>query len=211
MQSALVKSRICLQRAEHMLGSAFVKCDLTYPQTPVNRCIVFSGELSAPNTTLLPDLNRLNLLIFWSSNALHLQLVNCLNRTGLPAIVMAAYGRIEMYLKAMPDNPRHNTLLMDYKAQGTPGAVMQKYGPSGGYVDLACEHHCISTSITTLGGYSAHADQLDLLNFVSGVAQWPEQTRLVRSGISAKEALAAQLQLLNGPRNLALDLWISAS
>lgn len=124
---------------------------------------------------------------------------------------MAAYGRIEMYLKAMPDNPRHNTLLMDYKAQGTPGAVMQKYGPSGGYVDLACEHHCISTSITTLGGYSAHADRLDLLNFVSGVAQWPKQTRLVHSGISAKEALAAQLQVLNGPRNLALDLWISAS
>ncbi len=53
MQSALVESRICLQRAEHMLGSAFVKCDLTYPQTPVNRRIAFSEELSSPNTPLL--------------------------------------------------------------------------------------------------------------------------------------------------------------
>lgn len=102
-------------------------------------------------------------------------------------------------------NPRHNVLLIGYQAQGTPGAVMQKYGPSGGDVDLVGEHHCISAVITTLGGYSAQADQLDLLNFVSGVAQWPAQISLVRSEISVKEALAAQLQVLHGPRNLALE------
>ena len=124
---------------------------------------------------------------------------------------MAAYGRIEMYLKAMPDNPRHNVLFMGYQAQGTPGAAIQMYGPKGGYVDLEGERHRISADITTLGGYSAHADQLDLLNFVSGMDHWPEQIRLVHGEISAKQALAAELQGLYGARNLPVDVLIPAS
>lgn len=343
-QSDALQARIRLQRAGHILGSAYVECDLTYPQIALNQRIVFSGDLGAPNTPLLrgpqsPEradililestygdrlhedrktrqdrleraidkaladqgtllipafslgrtqellyeiediLHRKSLLtpanvcldedqclpinwpqlpviidaplasrltaayrgldMYWNadaqqrleagrnplhfqqlitvdSHAKHLQVVNYLSSTGRPAIVIAANGmcsngRIVNYLKAMLGNSRHNVLLMGYQAQGTPGAAIQKYGPKGGYVDLEGARHRISAGITTLGGYSAHADQLDLLNFVSGMGQWPEQIRLVHGEISAKQALAAQLQALYSTRNLPVDVVIPAS
>ena len=343
-QSATLQARIRLQRAGHILGSAYVECDLTYPQKAVNQRIVFSGDLGAPNTPLLPGpesperadililestygdrlhedrvtrqdrleraidkaladqgtllipafsmgrtqellyeiediLHRKSLTtpasvsldgdqslpinwpqlpviidsplasrltatyrgldIYWNadaqqrlkagrnplnfqqlitvdSHAKHLQVVNYLSSTGRPAIVIAANGmcsngRIVNYLKAMLGEARHNVLFMGYQAQGTPGAAIQKYGPKGGYVDLEGERHRISADITTLGGYSAHADQLDLLNFVSGMDHWPKQIRLVHGEMSAKRALAAELQGLYGTRNLPVDVLIPAS
>lgn len=342
--SDALQARIRLQRAGHILGSVYVECDLTYPQTARNQRIVFSGDLGAPNTPLLPGpqsperadililestygdrlheerlkrqdrleraidkaladhgtllipafslgrtqellyeiediLHRKSLLTaavvsldedqsspinwpqlpviidsplasrltdayrglddYWNAeaqqrvksgrnplhfqqlitvdtHAKHLQVVNYLNSTYRPAIVIAANGmcsngRIVNYLKAMLGDARHNVLFMGYQAHGTPGAIIQKYGPKGGYVDLEGERHRISAGITTLGGYSAHADQLDLLNFVSGMGQWPEQIRLVHGEFSAKQALAAELLALYGTRNLSVDVLIPAS
>lgn len=46
--------RIRLQRAGHILGSAYVELDLTYPKTGENRRVVFSGDLGAPHAPMLP-------------------------------------------------------------------------------------------------------------------------------------------------------------
>ncbi len=46
--------RIRLQRAGHILGSAYVEIDLHYPQTGEKKRIVFSGDLGAPHAPLLP-------------------------------------------------------------------------------------------------------------------------------------------------------------
>ena len=46
-------ARIRLQRAGHILGSAYVEIDLTYPATGDNTRIVFSGDLGAPHAPLL--------------------------------------------------------------------------------------------------------------------------------------------------------------
>jgi len=45
--------RIRLQRAGHILGSAFVEIDLTYPATGTNKRVVFSGDLGALHAPLL--------------------------------------------------------------------------------------------------------------------------------------------------------------
>ena len=155
-------------------------------------------------------------LITIDTHEQHMQTVNYLRRTGRPAIVIAANGmcsngRIVNYLKAMLGDPRHNVLFTGYQAQGTPGAAIQKYGPRGGYVELDGERCSIRAGITTLGGYSAHADQVDLLNFVSGMAQWPEQIRLVHGELRAKQALARELSTLYSTRNHSLDLQIPVS
>ena len=50
-------------------------------------------------------------------------------------------------------------LLVGHQAAGTPGRVIQQYGPRGGYVELDGERYDIRARIHTLGGYSAHADQ----------------------------------------------------
>ena len=46
--------RIRLQRAGHILGSAYVEIELHYPQTGEKKRIVFSGDLGAPHAPLLP-------------------------------------------------------------------------------------------------------------------------------------------------------------
>ncbi|SDH17574.1 metallo-beta-lactamase family protein [Pseudomonas benzenivorans] len=46
--------RIRLQRAGHILGSAYVEIDLHYHQTGEKKRIVFSGDLGAPHAPLLP-------------------------------------------------------------------------------------------------------------------------------------------------------------
>lgn len=46
--------RIRLQRAGHILGSAYVEFDVTYPRTGQRKRVVFSGDLGAPHAPLLP-------------------------------------------------------------------------------------------------------------------------------------------------------------
>jgi metallo-beta-lactamase family protein len=46
--------RVRLQRAGHILGSAYVEFDLQYPQTGEKKRVVFSGDLGAPHAPLLP-------------------------------------------------------------------------------------------------------------------------------------------------------------
>src|SRR5690554_5467702 len=46
--------RIRFQRAGHILGSAWVECDVAYPQEGRRRRIIFSGDLGAPHGPILP-------------------------------------------------------------------------------------------------------------------------------------------------------------
>jgi metallo-beta-lactamase family protein len=46
--------RVRLQRAGHILGSAYVEIDLQYPESGKKKRIVFSGDLGAPHAPLLP-------------------------------------------------------------------------------------------------------------------------------------------------------------
>jgi metallo-beta-lactamase family protein len=48
--------------------------------------------------------------------------------------------------------------------------------------------------IETLGGYSAHSDQQGLIDFVTGMEQWPKRLRLIHGEAGAKWALAEQLE-----------------
>ncbi|WP_074940157.1 MBL fold metallo-hydrolase RNA specificity domain-containing protein [Ectopseudomonas composti] len=49
-----LKARIRLQRAGHILGSAYVEVDLHYPERGEKKRIVFSGDLGAPHAPILP-------------------------------------------------------------------------------------------------------------------------------------------------------------
>ncbi|WP_150299128.1 MBL fold metallo-hydrolase RNA specificity domain-containing protein [Pseudomonas profundi] len=300
--------RIRFQRAGHILGSAYVECDIHYPATGHKRRIVFSGDLGAPNAPMLPapkppfradvvvlestygnrnhedrltrqarlqtvleqalsdggtvlipafsigrtqellyelediltSMARLTLPVildaplatkftslyrelkpYWNDEALkrvsqgrkpltfdqllttenhaqHLAMVNRLANTFQPAIVitgsgMCNAGRIVNYLKAMLGDPRHNVVFVGYQAQGTPGQAIQQYGPRGGYVDLDGERFDIKAGVHTIGGYSAHADQRGLTQFITGMRHWPEEVKLVHGDPQAKQALATKL------------------
>ena len=129
----------------------------------------------------------------------HLRAVRYLADSGRPAIVIAAGGmcaggRIVNYLKAMLGDPRHDVLFVGYQAQGTPGRDIQRYGPQGGYVELDGERIDIRAQVHTISGYSAHADQNGLLDFVRGMRTLPGQIRLIHGDPEASQALAERLR-----------------
>jgi metallo-beta-lactamase family protein len=131
-------------------------------------------------------------------HAAHRRMVEYLARGHRPAIVIAASGmcaggRIVDYLKAMIGDPRHDVLFVGYQAAGTPGWAIQRYGPRGGYVELDDRRYEIRARIHTLGGYSAHADRQDLLDFIGAMTPPPGEVILVHGERGAKAALQQAL------------------
>lgn len=136
----------------------------------------------------------------------HLAMVKRLAETAQPAIVIAAGGmcaggRIVDYLKAMLHDSRHDVLFVGYQARGTPGHAIQTHGSTGGYVLLDGVRYNIGARIHTIAGYSAHADQQGLLDFVACMDKWPSEIRIVHGDPEAKRALAARYQALYQQEN----------
>ena len=132
----------------------------------------------------------------------HLQTVSYLANTGRPAIVIAASGmcaggRMMNYLKALLPDKRTDVVFVGYQAQGTPGRDIQKYGPRGGYVYLDDERIDIRAGVYTLSGYSAHADQQDLLNFIKRMRYRPETVRIVHGDDEAKARLKIEIERMD--------------
>ena len=146
-----------------------------------------------------------------NSHEEHLQTVEYLAKSGRPAIVlaasgMAAGGRVVNYLKAMVEDQRHQVLFVGYQASGTPGRAIQQYGPNHGWVELDGARYTIRAGVTSIGGYSAHADQTDLLNFVRRMKQWPTTIRLVHGDREARETLKDKYEALGRTRGHRFSL-----
>lgn len=140
-------------------------------------------------------------LISVDTHARHQQVVNYLKSTGRPAIVIAGNGmcsggRIVNYLKAMLGDPRHEVVFVGYQAKGTPGAVIQASEGAQGFVqiDLDGQMYEICAKVVTVGGFSGHADQAGLVNFVQGMWESPGTIVLVHGEQRAKVALKQALQ-----------------
>jgi len=132
----------------------------------------------------------------------HLHTVDYLKRKARPCIVISASGmcsggRIVNYLKAMISDPRTDILFSGYQASGTPGRAIQQYGPQGGYVVLDDQRFDIRARIHTISGYSAHADQKGLVNFIKRMRKRPKHVRLVHGEPEAQNALRLELEKFN--------------
>lgn len=147
-------------------------------------------------------------LLTINSHQQHLDTVAYLQKTGRAAIVIAASGmctggRMQNYLTALLPDERTDVLFVGYQAQGTPGRDIQRYGPrfsqgqAPGYVMLDGQRVEIRAGVYTIGGYSAHADQQDLVHFVQRMRHKPSHIRIVHGDEQAKQALRqCYLQLL---------------
>jgi metallo-beta-lactamase family protein len=138
----------------------------------------------------------------------HENAVRVLQKNDRPCIVIAAGGmcsggRIVNYLKALLGDARTDVLFIGYQAHGTPGRAIQEYGPRGGYVVLDDERIDIRAQVHTLGGYSAHADARNLVDFVRRMRHKPAEIRLVHGEKDVRAALAAKLGNLLSCRILA--------
>lgn len=73
---------------------------------------------------------------------------------------------------------------------------------------LERERHPIRAGIASIGGYSAHADQQGLVNFVTRMRNWPSEVRVVHGDTEAKRALARRLQAVYDEKNKPLRVVI---
>ncbi|MBB1274719.1 MBL fold metallo-hydrolase RNA specificity domain-containing protein [Psychromonas sp. SR45-3] len=128
----------------------------------------------------------------------HMQVVEYLAKRSKPAIVIAASGmcsggRIVNYLKRFISEPTADILFVGYQAQGTLGRQIQQYGPSGGYVFIDGEKLTINAGVHTISGYSAHAGQDNLVNFIKRIRHQPKKVIVVHGDDQAKQALVDKL------------------
>lgn len=136
-----------------------------------------------------------------NSHEKHLNAVDYLARSHRPCVVLAgsgmcAGGRIVNYLKAMLGDKRNDILFVGYQAAGTPGRDILIYGPKGGWVQFDGNRYDIRARIHQVSGYSAHAGQSDLLRFIQGISQAPQEIRIVHGDEDAKQAFKKELDRL---------------
>lgn len=128
----------------------------------------------------------------------HLKLVKRLENTEQPAIVIAASGmcqggRIMNYLEALIDKPSTDVLFVGYQARGTLGAQIQQ-AKHGSFIRFKNQSVRLNAKTYTVSGFSAHADQSDLLAFIQGIPELPGEIRLVHGDGEAKAVFADKLR-----------------
>ena len=137
-------------------------------------------------------------MLIVEDNKEHQRIVQYLKTSGRPAIVIAASGmcaggRIVNYLKNLISDPKTDVLFVGYQAQGTPGRLIRKYGPQKGWVTLDGRKYDIQAGIHSISGYSAHADQTNLIRFVNGMRSKPKNIILTHGEAKAQLVLKEKL------------------
>jgi metallo-beta-lactamase family protein len=151
-------------------------------------------------------------LLTIDSHQEHEKLLGHLKDSGRAAIVIAASGmcsggRMQNYLQELLPDERTDVIFVGYQAKGTPGRDIQRYGAGPGskdkraYVQFKEDGRPgakvdVHAGVYTLGGYSAHADQKDLVNFVKRMRVKPSKIRIVHGDEGAKRALKTKFESL---------------
>lgn len=116
-----------------------------------------------------------------------------------PAIIIAGSGmctggRILGHLAQGLSEAKNDIFFVGYQAPGTLGYDIVKYAEKpGGYVWLGKNKTTIAVSVEQLTGYSAHADQKGLLDWVESMPAKPGQIKLVHGDSGAQKELRDKL------------------
>jgi metallo-beta-lactamase family protein len=131
----------------------------------------------------------------------HMATIEYLSKRHKPAIVITASGmctggRVVNYLKRFLPESTADVLFVGYQAKGTTGRDIQQYGnKDGGYVFIDGVKIAIACGVHTISGYSAHADQHNLVNFVKRIYKKPQKVIIVHGDDDAKLALQRELSV----------------
>jgi metallo-beta-lactamase family protein len=138
-----------------------------------------------------------------------------LNERTEPCIIIAASGmceggRILHHLRYGIGDPKNTVLFVGYQAEGTLGRRLQE---GAEIVNLFGEPARRRCEVATLEGFSAHADQAEILDWVGRLDPAPRRIFLVHGDPPAAETLAAMLRertgaavAIPGPQE-EVELW----
>ena len=117
-----------------------------------------------------------------------------------PAIIIAGSGmctggRIVEHLITGLEDQLNDVFFVGYQAHGTPGRDIMKYSDRpDGYVYLDGKKVSIKAKVHSLSGYSAHADQKGLVEWVESMPEKPGKIKLVHGEPKAQRVLAEVLE-----------------
>ncbi|MGH7502102.1 MAG: MBL fold metallo-hydrolase RNA specificity domain-containing protein [Longimicrobiales bacterium] len=119
-----------------------------------------------------------------------------IDRSDLPKIVisasgMATGGRVLHHLKAFASDAKNTVLFVGYQAVGTRGSAML-----GGAREVRIHGADvrIEAEVAVLDGLSAHADAVEILDWLSGFEHAPRNTYIVHGEPAAAAALRERIR-----------------
>jgi len=126
-----------------------------------------------------------------------------LNDLQEPAIIISASGmceggRVLHHLRHHIGDPRTSVLFVGYQAANTLG---RKLVEGEKRVRIFGEDHTVNARIVTIDGYSAHADERELLEFIDAIPQRPRQVFVVHGEPEATRAMSEGLRGLASERD----------
>jgi metallo-beta-lactamase family protein len=104
---------------------------------------------------------------------------------------MVTGGRVLTYLQQLIDEPSTTVLLVGYQAEGTRGRLLQDGVHE---VRFFGKYYPVKATIKNIESLSAHADQNDLLNWMSSIKNIPEKVYLVHGEPSALDAFRVKIE-----------------
>lgn len=113
---------------------------------------------------------------------------------------MCEAGRIQHHLKHNIGDPRNTILIVSWQAPQTLGRRLVEHQP---VVRIFGEEYPVRARVEVINGYSAHADQRELVEWVRPVAANMERAFVVHGEPEAAAAMAGELRKL-GVRQVAV-------
>jgi len=118
------------------------------------------------------------------------------NRIASGAIIIAGSGmcnggRIRHHLKHNLWRSQSHVVFVGYQAKGTPGRILID---GATHIKMAGEDISVKAHIHTLGGFSAHASQAQLIDWFSNFSNPKPRLYLVHGEEAAKDTLKKALE-----------------
>jgi metallo-beta-lactamase family protein len=113
-----------------------------------------------------------------------------------PAVIISASGmceggRVLHHLRHHIDDPRTTVLFVGYQASNTLG---RKLLDGEKRVRIFGEEYPVSARIEAIDGYSAHADESELLEFIGAIPHLPNRVFVVHGEPEAAQAMSDRLR-----------------
>ena len=108
---------------------------------------------------------------------------------------MLTGGRILSYLEERAGNPNDTLLFVGYQAEGTRGRALQEGAQE---IKMYGKMVAFRMQVHSIEGLSAHADQHDLIDWLSDLEQAPQHLFIVHGELDQAQAFQQKLKEVKG-------------